>query len=47
MIGIVGYGAGNAASVKNALNRLGIESVISKGPEDLENVDAIILPGAP
>lgn len=45
MIGIVGYGAGNSASVKNALNKLGIESIISKGPEDLENVDAIILPG--
>ena len=45
MIGIVGYGAGNSASVKNALNRLGVESIISKGPEDLEKVDAIILPG--
>ncbi|MBR4942316.1 MAG: imidazole glycerol phosphate synthase subunit HisH [Clostridia bacterium] len=45
MIGIVGYGAGNSASVKNALNKLGVECLISKGPEDLENVDAIILPG--
>lgn len=45
MIGIVGYGAGNSASVKNALNRLGVESVISKGPGDLEKADAIILPG--
>ena len=45
MIGIVGYGAGNSASVKNALNKLGIESIISKTAEDLEGVDAIILPG--
>ena len=45
MIGIVGYGAGNSASVKNALNKLGIDCIISRSAEDLENVDAIILPG--
>ncbi len=45
MIGIVGYGAGNSASVRNALLKIGVPCVISKGPEELEKANGIILPG--
>ncbi len=45
MIAIVDYGAGNLQSVKNALDRLGIESVVTDDPNDLLNADKVIFPG--
>jgi glutamine amidotransferase len=45
MIGIINYGMGNLASVKSALDYLGIESKIIENPIDLEKMDKMILPG--
>lgn len=45
MIAIIDYGAGNIFSVKNALDYLGCENKLTDKKEDLENADAIILPG--
>lgn len=45
MIAVIDYGAGNIFSVKNALDYLGFESVLTGKKEDIETADAIILPG--
>ncbi|KEI99499.1 imidazole glycerol phosphate synthase [Clostridium botulinum] len=45
MISIVDYGMGNLKSVENALNFLGIKSVITSEREVILNSDGIILPG--
>ena len=45
MIGIIDYGMGNLHSVQNALNHLGLESVISADEKVLEQCDKLILPG--
>ena len=45
MIAIVKYNAGNISSVKNALDRLGVESVISDDPEVLRSAAKVIFPG--
>jgi len=45
MIGIVNYGMGNIASVKNALDYLRINSVIIDNPNKLYNMDKLLLPG--
>lgn len=45
MIAIIDYGAGNLFSVKNALNFIGAESVITKDVKEIENADKLILPG--
>lgn len=45
MIVIIDYGVGNLASVKNALDKLGVESKISSDLDVIKNADAIILPG--
>lgn len=42
---IVKYNAGNVISVTNALNRLGIDPVISDDPEVLSGADRVIFPG--
>ena len=42
---IIDYGAGNLFSVKNALDFIGAESIVTKSAADLENADRIILPG--
>ncbi len=42
---IIDYGAGNLFSVKNALDYIGAESIVTKDPAELENADRIILPG--
>ena len=44
-IGIIRYNAGNTQSVIYALNRLGIEPVVSDNQEELKSCDKIILPG--
>lgn len=45
MTAIIDYGAGNLFSVKNALDFLGIENIITKDPDDLRSADRLILPG--
>lgn len=45
MIAIVDYGAGNIFSVKNALDFLGVESVLTSDRKEIEAADAVILPG--
>lgn len=45
MIAIIDYGAGNTASVANALERLGCAFEITKFEEQIMSADKIILPG--
>ena len=45
MIAIIDYGAGNIFSVKNALDYIGLPSLLTDKKEDIENADGIILPG--
>jgi glutamine amidotransferase len=45
MIAIIDYGAGNIFSVKNALDYLGVESVLTSSKSEIESADALILPG--
>ncbi|WP_436515161.1 imidazole glycerol phosphate synthase subunit HisH [Ekhidna sp. To15] len=45
MIAIVKYNAGNIRSVKNALDRLGVESKLTDDPEELAAAEKIIFPG--
>lgn len=45
MIAIIDYGAGNLHSVKNALDFLGTESIITGNSEEILNADKVILPG--
>jgi glutamine amidotransferase len=44
-IAIVKYNAGNIQSVEFALNRLGIEPIITDNPELLKTADKVIFPG--
>lgn len=44
-IGIVDYGVGNLASVFGAISRLGFTPIIIKDPEEIENIEKLILPG--
>ncbi len=45
MIGIINYGMGNLASVRNSFDYLGIKSKIIDNPINLVEVDKILLPG--
>lgn len=45
MIAIVKYNAGNIRSVKNALDRIGVESMLTDDPEELRNAEKVIFPG--
>ncbi len=45
MIAIIKYNAGNITSVKNALNRLGYESIITDDESKIRNADKVIFPG--
>lgn len=44
-VAIVKYNAGNVESVKNALNRLGVEPILTDNPRELEAADKVIFPG--
>ena len=44
-IGIIDYGMGNLSSVKNALDFIGTDSVISEDMDVLSKCDGLILPG--
>lgn len=45
MITIVDYGMGNLGSIRNMLKRVGVPSITTSDPGDLENASKIILPG--
>lgn len=45
MIAIIDYNIGNLFSVKNALDYIGEESVITRDAEKIESADGLILPG--
>lgn len=44
-VAVVKYNAGNVESVKNALNRLNIEPILTDAPEELQTADKVIFPG--
>ncbi len=44
-VGILKYNAGNIGSVKNALDRIGVDSVVSDDIEILRSADKVIFPG--
>ncbi len=44
-IAIVKYNAGNVESVKNALNRLGVEPILTDDAAELKAADKVIFPG--
>ncbi|MBT8266639.1 MAG: imidazole glycerol phosphate synthase subunit HisH [Bacteroidia bacterium] len=45
MIAIIDYNAGNISSVRNALDRLGYESIITRDKDEIIVADKVILPG--
>ena len=45
MIAIIKYNAGNISSVKNALKRLGYNSIVTDNREEILNADKVIFPG--
>ena len=45
MIAIIDYKAGNIASVKNALERLGRACVVTSEPKEILSADGVIFPG--
>jgi imidazole glycerol-phosphate synthase subunit HisH len=45
MIAIIKYNAGNIASVKNALDRLGYPCIVTDQERDIINADKVIFPG--
>ncbi len=45
IIGIIDYGAGNCASVRSALSKLGYRTRLVNSQADFNGIDAIVLPG--
>ncbi|MEJ5172976.1 MAG: imidazole glycerol phosphate synthase subunit HisH [Hydrogenothermaceae bacterium] len=45
MIAVVDYGMGNLRSVQKALEKVGINAVITSNPEDLDKAEGIVVPG--
>lgn len=45
MIAIIKYNSGNVNSVQNALNRLGVESIITDDFDLIQKADKVIFPG--
>lgn len=45
MIGVIDHGAGNLVSITNALTTIGEESRIITSPNELADIDALVLPG--
>jgi len=44
-VAIIKYNAGNIRSVSFALDRLGVEHIITADPEEIKNADKVIFPG--
>jgi len=45
MIAIAKYNAGNIRSVENALDRLGVASILTDDPNELQSAEKVIFPG--
>ncbi len=45
MITIIDYGMGNLRSVEKGFQRIGAETTITSSPADIDDADAIVLPG--
>ncbi|MBU0615131.1 MAG: imidazole glycerol phosphate synthase subunit HisH, partial [Nanoarchaeota archaeon] len=45
MIAILDYGAGNIQSVRNALDELKVDSIVTNDLSELEKADKMIIPG--
>ena len=45
MITIIDYGSGNLKSIKNGFSKIGVETVVSHDLHEMENTDALVLPG--
>ena len=45
MIAIIDYNAGNATSVRNALERLGVQAIITHEIEQIQRAEKVIFPG--
>ncbi|MFT3746478.1 MAG: imidazole glycerol phosphate synthase subunit HisH [Pyrinomonadaceae bacterium] len=45
IVAILKYNAGNTASVVNALNRLGVEAIVTDVAEEMRSADKVIFPG--
>jgi len=45
MIGILDYGAGNLASVRNAFEYLGFQAKMITKPDEIEDCEAMVFPG--
>lgn len=45
MIAIINYNAGNISSVKNAVERLGFECLVTDKPEEIRSAEKLIFPG--
>lgn len=45
MIAIIKYNAGNIASVKNAVERLGYECIITDNEDEIQHAEKVIFPG--
>ena len=45
MIAIIDYGAGNIKSVKFALDRIGVDAIVTNNAEEIKQADKVIFPG--
>lgn len=45
MICVIDYDLGNVISIKNAINKVGYECIISNKPSEIIRAKALILPG--
>ena len=45
MVVIIDYNVGNVKSVLNACKRVGIDAIVSRNINDINNASGIILPG--
>ena len=44
-VAIINYDAGNTTSVLNALQRLGVNAILSDRPEEIQSAEKVIFPG--
>lgn len=44
-VAIINYDAGNTTSVLNALNRLGVNAILTDRSEEIQNAEKVIFPG--
>lgn len=45
MITIIDYGSGNLKSIKNGFSKIGADAVISSSTKEIEDAEALVLPG--